>query len=244
MASDAAKLTPNAKKILLELINSKDAVHYSMLRESLSMPDGTLQYNLDRLEKAGLITRAGAHGPYKLSRATPWLILRRKLNPDEIAYLGLIGKKGEADEPITLSTIKALREDGLEIDPDKGSDIVLVTSREGFESWEGEASLLSQVTSWIICEGWELWEIESVEKKVERVINTLTREKLVVLDCTGDGKPAALALYRMASNMDIPLVYLHRKDGEKSLRWLVSKKDIAKKYGIDVRRGEEVASIR
>lgn len=233
MSCEVIRLTPNAKRILMELVKSNEPTHYATLKKRLNMADGTLRYNLARLESAKLVTRVGIHGPYKLSRATPWLILRSELSSDKLAYLGLIGMKGEADEPITVSTIKALREEGIAVDPQSGSEVVLVTSREGFESWEGDLELLELVTSWIICEGRELWDIESVENKVKRVLNSLTREKLVVLDGTGDGKPAALALYRLANTMDIPLVYLHRESAEKHLRWLVSKKDIMKKYGIE-----------
>ncbi|RLG07656.1 hypothetical protein DRO64_10780 [Candidatus Bathyarchaeota archaeon] len=232
------RLPRNAIKILAHIVRKGGSMRYSEIRRELRMPDGTLNYNVNRLIAEGLLKKVGDTGLYRLPSQTPWLFFseNKERLKESLVYVGLLGKmRDEVEEPVYRTAISLLSREpdpsmhprtwGLGVKP---KYVYIVTSEEAKSSWTG----LRDVDSWILLSEDDLWDIDRVEERLLKIIEPLMSNHAIILDSTGDGKPPALAFYEVANKKLIPLIYIHRTPNMRRLRWLISPDDILRRLGL------------
>lgn len=94
------------------------------------------------------------------------------------------------------------------------------------------------IPQFIICYEDEIIDIEAVKAKVVPQLESLLREFVVIMDCTGATKPATIAYYELAQAYMVPLIYIY--ETKKQLKWLISKGTIREKLGLE-NKGERKA---
>ncbi len=240
LRSRVRTLSKNAKRVLVSIARMGGSARYSELKKKLMMADGVLTHSLNRLIEVGLIKQDSPKGDYKLTYLTPWIFLREDLGEfsDRLYYLGLLGvRRDEVEGPVYRVAVEflasrptaktAYREAGLGVKP---RYVWVVTSEKAKESWES----LSDVHQWILLPDHYFWDMDIVKEKIGEIIEPILRDGVVVMDATGDGKPAALAFYELALEKMVPLIYIHRLPRDKKLRWLQSPIDIWRDLGLEV----------
>lgn len=137
------------------------------------------------------------------------------------AYIGLLGVKEQREEAEISVAIELLKKDKMEVDL-----AYVVTSTEGVVSWQSDKLNVQ----WILCDGDSMIDIDKIEGKVQIVLKDLIKDHLVIMDCTSFNKPATIAIYELAQQYMIPLIYVYRP--KRKLKWLISRNDLINKFNI------------
>ena len=65
-----------------------------------------------------------------------------------------------------------------------------------------------------------------MKQKIENVLKELVKDYIVIADCTSLNKIFTIALYSLAIDYGVPLIYIY--ENEKKLIWLRSEEDVLK----------------
>lgn len=215
------------RKIIRVMAELGGIANFSQIAKATGIPDSTLNHHLGMLLHYYKIIEMEVKGTYRLRYRTPLCFALEKAAKYPVAYFGLLGKRktGEAGyrkEPETDIALRLLDEEGI-----TPKLVYVTTSNEAWKQWE-ELKLPYQ---FIICYEDEIIDIEAVKVKVTPQLESLLRDFVVVIDCTGATKPATIAYYELAQTYMAPLIYVY--ETKKQLKWLISKKTIREKLGLE-----------
>jgi hypothetical protein len=206
---------PKALKAAVTLARLGGVANFSEIHKAAGIKGSTLKYNLDILIRYNIV-KSEVKGTYRLKYLTPLCYVFGN-KPLPVAYVGLLGRRGERKEPETKTALKILENEGF-----RPESIHVLTTFEALNDWKNEK--LSY--EWIICYEDEISDIDSVKNKVQKRLESLMRDYVVIMDCTSATKPATIAYYELAQTYQAPLIYIY--EPKLKLKWLKSKETIAK----------------
>jgi len=197
---------------------------YSQLAKISGVEGSLLIYHLNRLQSLNLI-ETPVKGTYRLKYKTPLCFLYDSTEAD-VAYLGLLGRRGGRNEPETDVALRLLEGEGF-----SPKLKYVVTSPKALEEW----SALKLPYQWILCYEDEIIDIDAIKQKVKPQLEDLLRDYVVILDCTSATKPATIAYYELAQTYLTPLIYVYEETGR--LKWLVDREVLESQLGINTSGG-------
>ena len=203
----------NALKAAIALAKLGGVANFSQIQKVSGVKGSTLTHNLNILIRFNVAEKE-VKGTYRLKYKTPLCYLfSEKFIP--VAYLGLLGKRNNRDKPETETALKLLKNEGI-----TPEIVYVLTSTEALHEWKN----LKLPYQWILCYEEEIVNIDSVKSKTEKILKTLLKDYIVIVDCTSATKPATIAYYELAQTYQTPLIYIYEEKGK--LKWLKTKETI------------------
>ena len=205
----------NTRSILGTLAHVGGEIRFSDLWRSTGISKSTLNYNLVILARREIISRE--KGLIRLKYKTPLCyIFDSPKTP--YAYLGLLGERGGRSESETETAIKLLENEGFTF-----KRVTILTTHRCAAEWEEAAP---SNANWYLLKDQEISMVETIESKTEAHLPDLTRDYILIMDCTSATNPATIAYYKIAIRHKIPLIYVYEK--KRTLTWIISKEDLHK----------------
>jgi len=214
---DEALKNKNRRKIVSVLAELGGEASFAQIEDASDIHGNTLVHNLAVLQRYNIINKS-VKGKYSLRYKTPICYVFAPPNTYHVVYLGLLGRKERRDTPETEVALKLLEKEG--ITPELA---YVATTPQALEEW----SKLKPPYRWITLYEDEISDINSVKNRVRPQLENLIKDYVVILDCTSATKPATIALYELANQYLIPLIYIY--EPIKRLTWLISKDDLMRK---------------
>jgi hypothetical protein len=200
-------------KVAMALATLGGIANFAQIQTLSGIKGSTLVHNLNILIKFKIVEKQ-VKGTYRLKYLTPLCYLFGEKHPS-VAYLGLLGRRDGRERPETETALELLNARGYQ-----PSSIHVLTSIEALHEWAD----LKLPYQWILCYEEEIVDIDSVKRKAEKVLQSLLKDHLVIIDCTSATKPATIAYYELAQTYQTPLIYIYEE--KKKLKWLKDKQAI------------------
>ncbi|MBS7657683.1 MAG: hypothetical protein QW487_02220 [Candidatus Bathyarchaeia archaeon] len=208
-----AFLRPNALKAAIAIAKLGGIANFSQIQKESGIKGSTLVHNLNILIRFNVVEKE-VKGTYRLRHKTPlcYLFSEKYI---EAAYFGLLGKRENRKRTETETALELLKTEGI-----KPKLVYVLTSIEALHEW-GDLKLPYQ---WILCYEEEIIDIDIVKNKVQKQLEDLLKDYIVIIDCTSATKPATIAYYELAQTYQTPLIYIYEE--KRKLKWLNSKQTI------------------
>lgn len=175
----------------------------------------TIEYNLNVLERRGLITRSPC-GPIRICCKTT-LCLLAKCERVDYAYFRLLGERNKREES-EMETALNLLKDKWHTSPKK---TVVLTTHRAVAGWE---NLPNKGVERILVSDEDMSDVGRVLEKADSKYQELATGYKLIIDCTSGTKPATIAFYKLALKYYAPLVYVYEQD--RKLSWIIATKDL------------------
>lgn len=218
--------TENGKRVLQALGRLGGEGNFAQIESQSKVQGPTSVHHLYSMIQYGVLVKV-SRGTYRLRFKSPVCFISSnwgsKYNRQtSFAYMGLLGRSSDREEPETLASINLLRKEGIE-----PRIRYVATSFSAVSDW----SRKELDCQWILCADEEIANISSLKKRVVPVLENLLQDHIVLLDCTSATKPATISFYQLAQEYLAPLVYVYEE--QHKLEWLISRNDLAHRLGFE-----------
>lgn len=167
---------------------------------------------LRELRKRGIIEKVDK-AKYRLVRVAPYCLMLDDF--EKYSYVGALGLRDGRSESEPEIAIRLLIRSGIR----PVTKIVLTTS-EGKKSWEDRRHMFELAEIELIHDVSvdELKDIELMTKRLEAIIDELSKHTIPIIDCTSLNKIYTIAAHQVAIRNHLPLIYVYEET--KELVWL------------------------
>ena len=203
------------KRIVLKIVEFGGEVSFEQLRRELNIAPSSLAYILKVLKLKGIL-EVKARGRFRISYLTPLIFLNKEYIRNGVAYFGLLGLKMERLEPEYKIAIRQLKKLGYRVG--KG---VVATTLQAMQSWGEE--VLDNV-EWFLLKEHQLFNPKDAETILKKKILILARDYPLIVDVTSGPRTAALALFKISSEYNIPTIYV--REDKTQLIWIKHPEEI------------------
>ncbi|MHA1609130.1 MAG: MarR family transcriptional regulator [Candidatus Njordarchaeales archaeon] len=205
------RLGKNAIRVLIALAKLGQC-HFTGLARVTGLSNQALNYSLKRLIKLGYVTRV-MEGIYALSRVSPICFLSSDVN--NVFYIGGLGLRNNRDTPEPIVAKELLEKNGVKV-----ADLLVFTTADALKSWEDYAMKFKLRK----LDKNALKDINVMREELKEEVTKAMEKAPVVLDCTSLNKVFTIAMYQLAQEQKLPLIYVY--EDTKELIWLRSFKDV------------------
>jgi hypothetical protein len=219
---DVALKNKNRRKIISVLAQLGGEASFAQIEHASNIQGNTLVHNLAVLQRYNIINKP-VKGKYSLRYKTPICYMFGPPNTYHVVYLGLLGRKEGRDIPETEVALKLLEKEGI-----MPKLVYVATTPQALQEW----SELKPPYRWVTLYEDEIFDINSVKNRVRPQLENLIKDYVVILDCTSATKPATIALYELANQYLIPLIYVY--EPIQRLTWLISKDELIQRIEIRI----------